>query len=78
MAAKRELHEETGATEFNLTPVCKYSFEINGEKVFSIMYKGLITKIEKLPEFEIEKINFFEDLPNNVTYPEIYAEILKK
>ena len=78
LAAKRELYEETGAIEFDLMPVCKYSFEINGNTIFSIMYKAEITKMENLPNFEIKQVNFFEKMPNNVTYPEIYAEIFKK
>lgn len=77
LAAKRELYEETGATEFDIVPECKYSFEANGKKVFSIMYKGTITKMDKLPDFEIEEIEFFDELPKNVTYPEIYEKILK-
>lgn len=77
LAAKRELYEETGATEFNIVPECKYSFEVNGKKIFSIMYKGTITKMDKLPDFEIEEIEFFDELPQNVTYPEIYEKILK-
>lgn len=76
-AAKRELYEETGATEFTLIPYCKYSFEVSGKKIFSIMYKSIITKMESLPNFEIKEVSFFQKLPNNVTYPEIYAEILK-
>ena len=34
--------------------------------------------MEKLPDFEIEEIAFFDKLPKNVTYPEIYEKILKK
>lgn len=77
-AAERELYEETGAVEFKLMPVCKYSFEINGKTSFSIMYKAEITKMDNLPNFEIKKVDFFEKIPTNVTYPEIYEEILKK
>ena len=77
-AAKRELYEETGAIKFNLMPVCKYSFEIDGNNIFSIMYKAEITEMENLPKFEIKEVNFFEKIPDNVTYPEIYSEILKK
>lgn len=77
-AAERELFEETGATKFDLIPVCKYSFEVNGEKVFSMMYEGRIKKFDKLPPFEISEIEFFNELPRNVTYPEIYDKILKK
>ena len=78
LAAKRELYEETGAVEFNLMPVCKYSFEVDGNNIFSVMYKSEITKIENLQNFEIKQVNFFEKIPDNVTYPEIYAEIFKK
>ena len=39
------------------------------------MYKTIIKKMQK---FEIEQIDFFEKLPDNVTYPEIYKQILKK
>lgn len=78
LAAKRELYEETGAIEFNLMPVCKYSFEVDGNNIFSIMYKAEITKMGNLPNFEIKQVNFFEKIPNNLTYPEIYTEILKK
>ena len=77
-AAKRELYEETGATSFTLIPVCKYSFDVNGKKVFSLMFKAVIDKLEKLPESEIKEISLFDKLPENVTYPEIYAKILKK
>ena len=78
LAAKRELYEETGAIEFNLLPICKYSFEIDGNNIFSIMYKAEITKMENLPNFEMKQVNFFEKIPNNVTYPEIYEEIFKR
>lgn len=78
VAAKRELYEETGAIEFDLMPICKYSFEVHGNINFSIMYKAEITKMEQLPNFEIKQVDFFEKIPVNVTYPEIYAEIFKK
>ena len=42
------------------------------------MYKAVIKKMQNLPDFEIEKIDFFEKIPDNVTYPEIYEQILKK
>ncbi|MBQ2835739.1 MAG: NUDIX domain-containing protein [Clostridia bacterium] len=78
MAARREMYEETGATDFTLTPVCKYSFKINEKKIFGIMYKSTINIIKELSKFEIKEVRFFDELPENVTYPEIYAEILKK
>ena len=77
MAAKRELYEETGATEFSLEPICKYSFKSDGKEIFCILYHSIITKIEELPNFEMKEIGFFNELPDSVTYQEIYAEMLK-
>ena len=31
--------------------------------------------MEKLPDFEIKEVKLFEEIPNNVTYPEIYEKI---
>lgn len=78
IAARRELEEETGAVEYTINPVCKYSFNIKEDKVFCVLHEANITKIGQLPEFEIEEINFFDTLPDNLTYPEIYEKILKK
>ena len=75
-AAKRELYEETGALEFSIIPVFKYSFELNGKIIFAIMFEGQVTKIDKLPDFEIEEVGLFDEIPKNVTYPEIYDKIL--
>ena len=77
-AARRELYEETGASKFDMKPVCKYSFESEGKEFFSILYESSITKFTELPNFEISGIKFFEIIPDNVTYPETYQEILKK
>ena len=49
--AKRELYEETGATEFNIKPVCVYSVtapdNFNGEETFGMLYYAEITAFEK-------------------------------
>lgn len=76
-AAKRELIEETGAIDFTITPDFKYSFEVDGKKVFCIMYRSTINEIGELPSFEMKKVEFFDELPNNLTYPEIYKKILR-
>lgn len=78
MAARRELYEETGATKFDLEAVCKYSFECGEKKIFSILYTSNIKSMEKLPDFKIKEVKLFEEIPNNVTYPEIYEKILTR
>ena len=74
-AARREIYEETGAIKCELSPICKYSFEINKKTTFSIMYNGIITEMGDLPNYEIEEIKLFDELPENITYPEVYKKI---
>ncbi len=81
--ACRELYEETGAKEFDLLPVSLYSVTMeNNEGDLVTTYGGLyfaeVFKIGELPEFEIEEINFFDGLPNNLTYKKIQTLLFKK
>lgn len=72
-SAFRELFEETGAKEFKLTPVCIYAVErdekINYTESFGQLFYAEIDEVDDLPEFEIEKIKLFDDIPNELTYP---------
>ena len=82
--AKRELHEETGAIEYSLKKICVYSVVgydgviENSAESFGMLYFADITKFEELPGFEIEKIELFDNLPDNWTYPEIQPKLLEK
>ena len=77
-AARRELYEESGAVSFDITPLCDYSGEEPGKnnygkgKVFEVCIKG----IGDLPESEMEEICLFEDIPDDLTYPNITRAIL--
>lgn len=81
-AARRELYEETGAVEFEIRPVCAYSVEgknrvnENGEKSFGMLFCAEVTEFESQLKCEMEKIEFFDELPHNMTYPEIQPELL--
>ena len=74
-AAKRELWEETGATEFEIEPIGYYGAKGSDgvmesvEEVFGQIYYADIKIIRELPDFEMEKIEIFQELPNNWTYP---------
>lgn len=74
-AARRELWEETGAIEFDIEPIGYYGAKGSDgiaesvEEVFGQIYYADIKVIGRLPNFEIEKIEIFEELPNNWTYP---------
>lgn len=71
MAAKRELYEESGATEFSLNLVSFYTVTISGKTTAGYLFFANITKFLKLPDYEIAEISMFECLPKNLTYPQI-------
>ncbi|MGL5675413.1 MAG: NUDIX hydrolase [Cellulosilyticaceae bacterium] len=77
-AAKRELWEETGAVIFDLKPVCVYSVGRETSETFGMLYFAEIHEFGELPALEIEKIELFEELPIEWTYPLIQPHLLKR
>lgn len=69
--AKRELYEETGASSFKIREVCDYSVSINEKTSYGRLFLADIVEFSDLPESEIEKIDLFDSLPENMTYPDI-------
>lgn len=83
--AKRELYEETGAIDYAIQPVCIYSVTApdnfdgkDGKETFGKLYYAEIKSFESELHSEIERIEFFEDLPTNWTYPRIQPLLLKE
>jgi len=62
--AARELVEETGAIKYELTPMCAYS--INN---YGLLFYANITELGDLPNSEIERIDFFDELPDELSFP---------
>lgn len=71
--AKRELYEETGAKDFELTPVCVYSITDYG-----LLYFADIKSFDDLPESEIAQIGFFEKLPEDLSFPLFHPKHFNK
>ena len=73
--AKRELFEETGATKFNLTPVCLYFVSRP-----AMLFYAEIEEFDPLPngDSEIESIDFFDNTPKNFTHPDIHPYLFEK
>lgn len=75
-AAKREMYEEVGATKIKLHPVCVYKIS-----TYALLCYCEVLELGKLPEeYEMEKIVFLDDLPDNLTYPDafnLYFNIVK-
>lgn len=79
--AKRELQEETGAKLFKIEPVCDYSVTKEAAISFGRLFYAEVEMLGKLPALEIGEAALFEELPENLTYPEIqpllHTQILK-
>ena len=69
-AAKRELYEESGIKDADVYPVCDYwgfnQFRCSNGMVFL----AVVYSIGELPESEMQEIGMFEELPENLTYPQ--------
>jgi 8-oxo-dGTP diphosphatase len=72
-AAKRELYEETGATDAEIEPICVYSISKYG-----LLCYAKINKLEELPkEYEIKEVAFFDNEPEELTYVEAHKLFFK-
>lgn len=82
--ARRELYEETGATDFDLFLVCVYSVAAaydNGkeeEETMGMLYTAEVREFETELHSEIEKILITEELPQDWTYPEIQPRLIRE
>lgn len=76
--AKRELFEETGAEKFKIEYINDYSLKINGEKSYAALFYAEISSLGELPNFEIGEVKEFDDIPQNLTYPNIQPYLFKK
>ena len=76
-AAKRELYEESGATQYEIRPICDYwaGDEITGEGATGMVFHAEIFECGPLPESEMAEVRFFDELPQNLTYPAITPEL---
>lgn len=75
-AAIRELKEETGAMEFDIFPLVTYRGLHNGIEVYGKLFSAEIIKLGPLPDYEISEVRLFDDIPVNLTYPQIQPEFI--
>ena len=68
-AARRELYEESGVTDAKLIPVCDYwAYDSEGSSNGRV-YAAVVSRLAALPDHEMSRIEAFESLPENLTYP---------
>lgn len=80
--ASRELFEETGATRFNMTPVCVYSVErdenINYTESYGQLFYSEVEELNSCLQFEISEIKLVDNIPDDLTYPLIQPFLHKR
>lgn len=78
-AAARELQEETGATDYTLTPVCWYRlhFSDGGLGSASLLCEAEVHALGELRS-EIAEIRTFDGMPERLTYPAIQPFLLQE
>ena len=78
-AARRELMEETGALRFNLHCVATYSVIKDGMTGYGRLYFADIFELGEIPDpSEIAEIILLDQLPANLTYPDIQPFFFRK
>ena len=76
--ARRELYDESGALAYDIRPVCVYSVLSGGEETFGMLYYAEITEFEGALHSEIERVELFDTLPENWTYPLIQPLLIQE
>ena len=82
--AKRELKEETGALEFDISPICVYSVtgknKVNetGEETYGMLFFADIKTFENELHSEMEKVFITDTLVENWTYPLIQPKLIEE
>lgn len=76
-AARRELSEESGASEYSIHPVFDYWVmdEEDGSSAGGQVFYAEIQSLAELPDCEMAEVGFFQKLPSELTYPQITPKL---
>lgn len=76
--AKRELYEETGAIKFHIVPMCISFVDTGSRRSYGMVYYSEIFELGELPNYEIDEVRLFSNLPEKLTYPSIHNVLFQK
>lgn len=78
-AACRELNEETGATDFDISKICNYGVCIgDGETTYGAVYAANVREFGDELHMEIAETRLCDHLPREMTYPAIHPPLLRE
>lgn len=75
---RRELEEETGAKQFSMHRACDYSVSREEGTSYGRLFYSEIEELGDLPNMEIEEVSFLNEMPTDLTYPEIQPLLHRK
>ena len=80
--ARRELYEESGVTDAEVIPLCDYCGFTDTRSANGVVFLAVVNRLGTLPESEMAEVRLFDDLPENLTYPNVsprlYQEAAKR
>lgn len=78
-AARRELHEECGAIEYEIVPLCDYWAGDEQGSAYGMVFSCEVHAFGPLPEnSEMSAVAFFDALPEELTYPDITPKLFSR
>lgn len=77
-AAHREFFEESGAVQYHMRHVfdCEAGDETGGSK--GMVFFAEVTELGPLPESEMAEVRCFEEMPENLTYPDLEWKLYRR
>ena len=74
--AKRELFEESGICDADVYPVCDYLGYDDYGSAYGVVFLAVVHSLGELPESEMKEIRLFDELPENLTYPQTTPKLI--
>lgn len=77
-AARRELYEECGALDYDISYLCDYYGYDDISYAWGAVFRVDVRTLGELPDSEMAEARAFDELPENLTYrfitPKLFAE----
>lgn len=77
-AAKRELFEESGVVDADLYPVCDYLGYTNQGSAYGAVFMADVHTLGEMPDSEMKEIRLFDEMPENLTYPNVSPRLFNE
>lgn len=77
-AAVRELFEEAGVVRSALVHICDYSVTVRSKTEYGRFYLVNVDTLDPHLEHEIDELLFTDQLPLNLTYPEVQTILFER